>query len=314
MKRLLGWAAIVALGCVSPSRARYLGGGYASLEDSSDIEGACRARVGAAQLAPLSRIELAVPSTPALSTAQVPASADGTVTAGASAQSSYVLDGGPLGQLRVDVRGALGLRVDASVNAPAPPVAFAQIATPPPSPVRGFLFGVDLRVYRKIAFIVDAGGDMCTASSGQRAPVDRAADHLVAALTGLPPDTEITLMSTAGAVRMLHPLPGDDGRRAAMQWTCNQFCIADTSLSVALLDAFSERPDVVVLMSTNGGSFNGAQNANMLDRDLQLSFTDPAKVLERVSGAVPVIAVDLGRGSAHLAAIAELTGGVVVRP
>jgi hypothetical protein len=136
----------------------------------------------------------------------------------------------------------------------------------------------------------------------------------VAALAGLPPDTDITLMSTAASVRMMHPMPGDDGRRAAMQWTCNLFCIADTSLSVALLDAFSERPDVVVVLSTNGGALQGGQSANVLDRDLQLSYTDPEKILERISGAIPVIAVDLGPGSGHLAAIAQLTGGVVVRP
>lgn len=317
MKRVLACIALT-VSCVSPSRARFLGGGYVSVEEASDVDAVCRARVAAARVEPMERLQLAAPTAPVTSSgAGSGASASEGAAEGAAdvaGGASYTLDGGPLGQLRVDVRGALGLGAAGTVEAP-PPVAFAQLAVPAPTPVRGFLYGVDLRVYRKIVFIVDAGGDMCsTPGAGGKPPIDVAADELIAAISGLPSDTEFLMMSTAAAVRTFAPGAGDDGRRAAMQWTCNLFCIADTSLSVALLDAFGERPDVVVVLSTNGAAYQSGQGKDYLDRDLQLSFVDPANVLERVSGSVPVIAVDLGRGSPHLAAIAERTGGVVVRP
>lgn len=267
--------------CVSPSRARYLSGGFASLDDSADIDAQCRMRVARTTLEPRERV--VVPAT--------------------SSQMEGVLevDAGPLGRLRVVAR------------TPMRSVPLAQLEAPPPLPVRGFFFGVDLRAYKKIAFVVDAGGTMCTASPGVVLPIDRTTDQLVAAIAGLPSDTEVVMLGTASGVRELVPASGPDGRRAAMQWTCNLFCSGDTSLAIALLDAFAEQPDVVVVASTDGAALSSGANERYLDVDSQLYFADPERVLDRVGATVPIIAIDLGRGP-HLAAIAEKTGGVVVRP
>jgi hypothetical protein len=193
-------------------------------------------------------------------------------------------------------------------------VPLAQLEAPPPQPVRGFLFGVDLRPYKRIAFVIDSGGAMCTVEPGVALPIDRATDQLIAAISGLPAETSFVLLGTASGIRELVPAAGDNGRRAAMQWSCNLFCSGDTSLAMALLDAFAEQPEVVVVLSTDGASYLSGQQDRGRERDLQLFATDPERVLDRVAGAVPIIAIDLGRGSPHLAAIAAKTGGIVVRP
>jgi len=137
---------------------------------------------------------------------------------------------------------------------------------------------------------------------------------VIAALAGLPADTHITLVGASSGVRMVSVNPGDDGRRAAMQWACNLMCVGDTSLAMPLLAAFAERPDVVLVVSADGASYRSGITDNVLDVDQQLYHTDPERVLERVAWTAPVIAIDVGPGSPHLAAIAKLTGGDVVRP
>jgi hypothetical protein len=292
MRRVALLALLAA--CVSPSRARYLGGGYASLEDSAEIDNACRRRVAQTAIEPREATPVTVAPPPvAAPPAQVSTAAGGELT----------VDAGPLGRLRVVVRAPL-----------AATVPLAQLEAPPPQPVRGFLFGVDLRPYKRIAFVIDSGGAMCTVEPGAAMPIDRATDQLIAAISGLPVETSFVLLGTASGVRELVPAPGDNGRRAAMQWACNLFCSGDTSLAMALLDAFAEQPEVVVVLSTDGASYLSGQQDRGRERDLQLYATDPERVLERVAGAVPIIAIDLGHGSAHLAAIAEKTGGIVVRP
>lgn len=282
---------VVLAACVSPSRARYLGGGYASLEDSAEIDSACRRRVAQTAIEPREATSLAVAAPVATAT---PVATGGELT----------VDAGPLGRLRVVVRAPL-----------AATVPLAQLELPPPQPVRGFLFGVDLRPYKRIAFVIDSGGAMCAAEPGAALPIDRATDQLIAAISGLPAQTSFVLLGTASGVRELVPAPGDNGRRAAMQWSCNLFCSGDTSLAMALLDAFAEQPEVVVVLSTDGASYLSGQTDRDRELDLQLYATDPERVLERVAGAVPIIAIDLGRApSPHLAAIAEKTGGLVVRP
>ncbi len=279
--RFFGFGALacvgVVAGCVSPSRARYLGGGYTSLEDSAAIDNACRQRVANTAIQPRERVEMPQPQ---------------------SQPETLTIDGGPLGRLRVVVR------------APLASVPLAQLEVPPPQPVRGFLFGVDLRPYKRIAFVIDSGGAMCTPEQPNAPlPLDRATDQLVAAISGLPAETSFVLLGTASGVRELAPGPGDNGRRAAMQWTCNLVCSGDTSLAMALLDAFAEAPEIVVVLATDGAAPRADPSR---DLDLQLYAADPELVVDH---SVPIIAIDLGRAaSPHLAAIAAKTGGIVVRP
>ena len=311
LPRLVGFVAVLSsmTACVSPSRARYLAGGYASLEDSAEIDGACRLRVANTRIEP--REQTIVPVDP--TELRSPASPDEAPPARPPPPPSGVvgvtIDAGPLGRLRVVGRAPLVSRAEVPVTVP-----LAQLELRPPQPVRGFLFGVDLRAYKRIAFIIDSGGNMCEQVPGRPLAIDRATDELIAAISGLPAETSFVLLGTASGIRNLAPSPGDNGRRAAMQWSCNLFCSGNTSLAMALLDAFAEKPDVVVAISTDGASYKSGVYSHDAELDLQLLATDPENVLDRVAGAVPIIAIDLGAGSPHLAAIAEKTGGIVVRP
>jgi hypothetical protein len=184
----------------------------------------------------------------------------------------------------------------------------------------GFIYGIDLRPYRSVVFVVDATTDMCTPTGarpvGRAAPrvlMDDMSDHLIAAIAGLPATSELSLIATVSGVRHFQPEPSEDGRRAAMFWACSLRCSHQSSLGVALLRAFAENPEVVVVLSQAGTSSDVEQReASTHDLDVQLTHVDPERLVERAAYAPPVIAISVGGESEHLHAIAKQTGGLYV--
>jgi hypothetical protein len=139
---------------------------------------------------------------------------------------------------------------------------------------------------------------------------------VIASLTGLPIDRELSLVAASGKVRQLVPSGGSGGRRVAMEWTCGLLCEGDSSMTLALVRAFGEHPDVVVLLS-NGTmpppEHNGRVGALP---DLAPIAADPADAVARMEWTAPVIAVDVGHGvhRDRLLRIANATGGSYVVP
>jgi hypothetical protein len=312
-RRALTIAAVSTLvaSCLAPTRARYLGGGYTSVDEAAPTDHVCFARARHAALEPAAPLPVATtaPAFDAAPPGAAPAPSPQGLDAQASSSYELQLDGRAL---RIEVRATLG--IGSALRVP-----FAEVAdaTEHRRTILGFVYGIDLRPYRKIAFVVDAGAQMCTVGASSLGnpplPIDEASEQLVAALAGLPAATDVVMLATSSGIRTFVPQPGASGRRAAMQWTCSLFCASDTSLAMALLTAFGEQPDVVVVLSNTGDAVAPLDHSTR-ELDLQLYHADPAKVLDRVVGAVPVIAVDLARTpSTTLAVIAERTGGIHVR-
>jgi hypothetical protein len=184
-------------------------------------------------------------------------------------------------------------------------------------PVPGFVFGVDLRAYRHIV-VVDNTADMCefTDSAHKRVILDDVIDQVISSLAGLPLDRRVSLVAASGNVRQLITTDGDDGRRIAMEWTCGLICEGDSSMTLALVRAFDERPDVVVLLS-NGAMPPFEHNGSVRTLpDLASLASDPADAVTRIEYSAPVIAIDVGHGANRdrLQRIAHATGGVYVAP
>jgi hypothetical protein len=240
------------------------------------------------------------------------------------------------GAYEVEVGGALG-KVTVGVYAPGAS-AGAALWVPPRAarPLRvaeerawnevvpGFVFGVDLRGYASVAFVVDLSSATCDDVSTYvpgKATIDRIEEQLSAAIAGLPEATRLTLVGAGGAVYTLVPEPTAAGRRAAVEWACGLFCNAEASLTLGLVRAFAEEPEVVVLLST-GATWTPADRdpAKHVAVPPALLYADPLDALPRMEAVRPVIAVSFAAPSAasgvtRMLRIAELTGGAyVARP
>jgi hypothetical protein len=236
-----------------------------------------------------------------------------------SAGGTYKVDIAGLGTFDVAIHARGGVEID-GVSVAADARIGVAVAPPAlrPRPVPGFVFGVDLRPYRHIVFVVDNTADMCapTTAGGSRVVLDDVIDQVIASLAGLPIDRELSLVAASGKVRQLVPRGGDAGRRVAMEWTCGLLCEGDSSMTLALVRAFDEHPDVVVLLS-NGAMPRPDHNGRVgAMPDLASIAADPADAIARMEWTAPVIAVDVGHGvyRDRLLAIANATGGSYVVP
>ncbi len=337
MKRAIASFLVVALAsCVAPETARFYGGYWAASEIDNR---ACHARAGSVQLVtpggdtppalvlapppadppvasppapgPQSRPMPPPPPPPAPPPQGPPPSAIGGAT--------YKVDIAGIGSFDVAVHAQAGAELEGVSVAADARIGVAVVAPElRPRPVPGFVFGVDLRPYRHIVVVVDNTADMCvfTSPDHKRVLLDDVIDQVITSLSGLPFDRRVSLVAASGNVRQLIASEDDNGRRTAMEWTCGLICEGDSSMTLALVRAFDERPDVVVLLS-NGVMPPFEHNGSVRTLpDLASIASDPAEAITRMEYTSPVIAIDIGRGVQRdrLQQIAHATGGVYVAP
>ena len=194
----------------------------------------------------------------------------------------------------------------------------------------GFFYGLDLRSYRSLVFVIDTSEKMCARKrepgpygswvqgpgrfSGKYPQVnDEALDHVVAAIAGMPLDRILSLVTSDRTIRHLVPKATAAGRQLAMEWACSLPCGGDTALGLALLRALEEKPEVIVLIS-NGGIAPVELFPDAAERQKFMlpMVVDPLSVLESAEWTVPIIAAALPGGEQRMRRIAELSGGAFV--
>lgn len=342
MKRAIATILIPALAsCIAPETARFYGGYWATSEIDNR---ACHARAGSVQLVvpggdvppalvlapspgdrsvapppPSSPPPSSPPSSRPASPPPAPPPPPLAPPAAAVAGATYKVDIAGVGSFDVAIHAQAGAELEGVSVAADARIGVAVVAPElRPRPVPGFVFGVDLRPYRHIVVVVDNTADMCefTGPEHKRVILDDVIDQVIASLSGLPVDRRVSLVAASGNVRQLVPSDGDDGRRIAMEWTCGLICEGDSSMTLALVRAFDERPDVVVLLSN--GAMPPFEHNGSVGRlpDLASIAADPADAITRMEYTSPVIAIDIGRGANRdrLQRIAHATGGVYVAP
>lgn len=335
MKRAVATSLLAALAsCIAPETARFYGGYWSASEIDNR---ACHARAGSVQLvtpggdAPPALVLEPSPSDRSVAPSPPPAPPPAGRPApppppqapppqpSTSANGTYKVDIAGLGSFDVAIHAQAGAELEGVSVAADARIGVAVVAPAlRPRPVPGFVFGVDLRPYRHIVIVVDNTADMCefTDSAHKRVILDDVIDQVIASLSGLPLDHRVSLVAASGNVRQLITSDGDDGRRIAMEWTCGLICEGDSSMTLALVRAFDERPDAVVLLS-NGAMPPFEHNGSVRTLpDLASIASDPADAIARMEYNAPVIAIDVGRGANRdrLQRIAHATGGVYVAP
>ena len=124
--------------------------------------------------------------------------------------------------------------------------------------IPGFVAGVDLRPYRRIAFIADTSGFMCGYPAcpdgewGRNIPaplLQVMGDQIDAAVAGLRPDQWFVVYA-GSAWRELRFLPASaEGRGLAGQFVRGQVCSGSRGVRGQLLKALEDSPDVIVLLT-----------------------------------------------------------------
>lgn len=165
------------------------------------------------------------------------------------------------GSFSTDVRtaGSKGGRTKVSSRAPRPMRIVEDRGVSEQIP--GFIAGVDLRSYRRIAFIADTSGSMCGAptcpngGSTMNLPSVRMAaigDQIDAAVSGLRPDQWFVVYA-GSARRELRFLPASpEGRALAGLFVRGQVCSGNQGVRGQLLRALEDEPDVIVLLTAGG--------------------------------------------------------------
>lgn len=200
--------------------------------------------------------------------------------------------------------------------------------------IPGFVAGVDLRPYRRIAFIADTSGYMCDYPAcpdggwGRNIPaplLQVMGDQIDAAVSGLRPDQWFAVYAGA-ARRGLRFLPASaQGRGLAGQFVRGQVCSGIRGVRRQVLDALADSADAIVLF-TDGHPQR--REHDRYERDYENCQVAPSILFCYVDDATeavdlqrladgrplpPVITVSLTRHDATwLRNLAEATGGVHV--
>ena len=135
--------------------------------------------------------------------------------------------------------------------------------------VPGFLSGVDLRPYRRIAFIADTSAHMCNDYQacpesawkfGPPAPALKAmGDQIDAAAAGLPADQVFFVIAGDASRTMRYAAITPTGRSLAGQFVRGQICSGQRGVRGLFARALDDAPDVIVLL-TDGYPLSRADN------------------------------------------------------
>lgn len=199
----------------------------------------------------------------------------------------------------------------------------------------GFAAGVDLRTYRRIAFITDTSGFMCEYAHCPGSSVDtgnlpapllqRMGDQVDAAVAGLRPDQSF-VVAAGSAWREITFVPFTQaGRALAGNFVRGQVCSGARGVRGQLLRVLTYAPDVIVLF-TDGGiqrhrhdDYEAHYEAcNIQPSYLYCYVDDVTENLTLASFAdgmrlPPIITVTVQRHDARwLRSLAEATGGAYV--
>jgi hypothetical protein len=240
-----------------------------------------------------------------------------------------------LGRMTARARGAgtVTPRTTVSTRATRPIRVLDDRAAPIQVP--GFVGAVDLRAYRRIAFVADTSGYMCADYQpcpesawkfGPPAPALKAeGDQIDAAVAGLRPDQFFVVVggSAWGAMRFQPVNP--PGRALAGQFVRGQVCQGQRGVSNLFARALADAPDVIVLLTDgiplSSGDFEyekkyggcGAYPDSLICYVQEGSEQVDLARLGSGKPIPPVIAVSVKRRRAQwLLNLAEMTGGVYV--
>lgn len=200
--------------------------------------------------------------------------------------------------------------------------------------IPGFVAGVDLRPYRRIAFIADTSGFMCDYPAcpdggwGRNIPaplLQVMGDQIDAAVSGLRPD-QWFVVYVGSARRELRFLPASaEGRELAGQLVRGQVCSGSRGVRGQLLRALEDAPDVIVLLTDGYPQRRENDDYERMHENCQVApsilycyvdETSEAVDLQRIADGKPlppVITVSVARHDATwLRNLAEATGGAHV--
>lgn len=199
--------------------------------------------------------------------------------------------------------------------------------------IPGFIAGVDLRRYRRIAFIADTSGGMCGAptcpngGSTRNLPSTRMAaigDQIDAAVSGLGLDQWFVVYA-GSADREMRLLPNSpQGRALAGQFVRGQVCSGNQGVRGHLLRALEDSPDVIVLLTAGGHQRRRTDTERHSSRcqympSILYCYVDEvteAVDMQRIADGKrlpPMITVSMDvRDSTWLQNLAEATGGAYV--
>ena len=207
---------------------------------------------------------------------------------------------------------------------PAAPEASASASIPD-----GFVYGVDVRAYRSIVFVVNvANHEMCDferdppesfSPPAEPSRLNAVGAQLRAGLRGLAPDARFSIIATGGS-QVAHFYPDTSGGRAVAEHLVGALLcqgVGTGTLTWALMRAFAAHPEVIVLLGDSLGEITPELRARVVQEapELMPTAADPLAMVAHLPAnhRVPVIAVALGRGGRDLEKLALLTGGSFVQ-
>lgn len=173
-------------------------------------------------------------------------------------------------------------------------------------PTPGFLYGVDLRGFASVALVLDLGMPGCP-----RLP------EIEAAVAGLPPAAQATLVGASGGYLQRIVPETAAGRTGAVRWLLSLPCQGGRSLARSLRRAFEARPAVVVLISDFRTDDPAERERIARDSPADaLSYADEIADIGRMeSEPPPVVVVSFAPANPRGPQIAALTNGAyVTRP
>lgn len=224
-------------------------------------------------------------------------------------------------------RHAVSTRASAPIRVLEPRAGRAQVP--------GFFGGVDLRGYRRVAFVADTSAPMCNGYQtcpetpwgfGPPAPALKAAgDQIDAAVAGMPADRFFVVVAGSAIREMRFAPMTAAGRTLAGQFVRGQVCTGNRGISNLFARALEDAPEAIVLVTDGhkmtreeieyedrwGGcrAYPNLLRCYVDERDEQVDVGR----LARGRALPPVIAVTVVRhDSRWLRNLAEATGGAYV--